>query len=199
MPRTCDHWDGRIEGLMSRPKHRFQGQSLQLPITGRAALVRENIARRRQRLDEFDEIGALDAAALLIDRIYEIVVGNVPALSADRTPRYRRGELSGEHGFHVEDLMYVLLADQAAAFEALATMAEILGYEPPQPADPEVSSLGDEMADVIESFSETTATFTRAMCDGEMSRRDASKLRSLVDRLLREVVEFKAAVVGSDR
>lgn len=78
-----------------------------------AAQVREELAARRERLDRVAP-EALDLAATLLAELHGRLWGRVPRLAGDRTARYRRGQLSGEHAVQLEDLCFLVLHDDQA-------------------------------------------------------------------------------------
>ena len=70
--------------------------------------VREELAARRERLDQVAP-EALDLAADLLTELHALLWGHVYHLAGDRTPHYRRKQLSGEHALQLEDLCFMAL------------------------------------------------------------------------------------------
>jgi len=169
------------------------------PLSGRAAQVRLEISDRRQGLAEYDEVGALDWTARILAALHDEVWGRIPTVAADRTPRRRRKQLAGEAALPLEDLMYLVLYDPTARGVLLRLLTAALGYEPPVPVSRISSSPAAELADVVESFSATASEFTRATEDGRLSPSEISRLEELAGRLLREVVDFQAAIREVER
>lgn len=135
-----------------------------VPIRGLAVLVRDRLADRRQALDEFDELGALDVTAAMLAELHDSTVGRVPALAADRTPRYRRGQFAGESSLPLEDLVWLLLADQAAAAAVLEPLLLAIGRRSvPRQDIADAASVRSEAVDLIALLTESLAAWTRTL------------------------------------
>ena len=168
---------------------RFRGA--QVPLSPVAALTRDRIAERRAELEEHAP-AAIDLAARVLARMHEELSGRLVELAADRTPRYRRGQLGGEHGLPVEDL--VLLAQRAPAEVAagLAVLLAAIGYRL-EPLGDAVKSVGSEGADVARSAGRLTAAVLEAIEDGDVSAEEADRLAGELAEHKRELAELEAA------
>lgn len=183
---------------MGSPRsHAPAGQSrMEGPLRGRAARIRQELAERRERLEEYDEVGALDTTARLLDRLMDELSGSLVSVSADRSPRYFRKQLAGERSLPLEDLVHLALFEPRAGRALLTFLAEAFGYEPPiaAPGTSSGKELAEELADVIEASAATLATYTRAMGDGHLAGPEIAALEHLVEGLFREVLELKTAI-----
>jgi hypothetical protein len=138
-----------------------------VPIRGLAVLIRDRLADRRQVLDDFDELGALDTTATVLAELHDATVGRVPGLAADRTPRYRRGQFTGESSLPLEDFVWLLLADVAAGRLALEPLLLALGRRSvPREELPDLGTIPSEAVDLIGLCSHHLAEWTRHLRDG---------------------------------
>ncbi len=167
-----------------------------VPVTGRAARVRQALWERRGDLAERDEVGALDTTAAWLARWHEDFDRRVPAVSLDRTPRYRHKQLDGEHSLPAEDVAAVVLSDPERAAAGLSILVEAAGFAPLQPraGSCRVGSPGQEAAETISAFGRALETWARAVADRELSCREATQLLPMVDQLLSQVLDWRTAL-----
>lgn len=167
-----------------------------LPITGKAARIRQNLKERRAELAEYDEVGAIDVTAAMLSRLGDEFFGGVPAIAADRTPRYRHKQLDGEHSLPAEDLVYTLLTDPMRTAPGLSIAVEAAGFAPLQlrASSPLVGTTGEETAETIHAFGAAAEAWARAVADGGLDRREAAELLPHVDRLLNQVLDWRTAL-----
>lgn len=174
------------------------------PVTGRAALVRQALWERRGDLAERDEVGALDTTAAWLARWHEDFDRRVPAVSLDRTPRYRHKQLDGEHSLPAEDVAAVVLSDPERAAAGLSILVEAAGFAPLQhrTTSGRVGSPGQEAAETIGAFGRALESWAQAVADRELSCREAANLLPRVDQLLNQVLDWRTAlrrVVGEEQ
>jgi hypothetical protein len=166
-------------------------------MTARAERILVELSARRKKFAEYDEVGSLNLTAAILAAVHDTIVGNVPAISADRSPRLRRRQLDGSYSLPVEDLLYIALTHGGVGRIVLERIAERLGYEPPAPRLQAAGSLQDihrEMADVVTSFADAIASWSETIADGRISSLEAVDLEERISRLIREAVELRTIV-----
>ncbi len=183
---------------MSSPKQLRATAGVEtVPMTARAERILVELAARRKKLAEYDEVGSLQLTAAILAAVHETIVGNVPAISADRSPRLRRRQLDGSYSCPVEDLLYIALSHGGVGQTVLEAIAERLGYEPPAPMLQAAASLEDihrEMADVVTSFADAIASWSDTIADGRISSLEAIELQERISRLIREALDLRTVV-----
>ena len=179
-----------VARIDSRPRYR----GAQVPLPPMAALTRDQIAQRRAELEEHAP-EAIDLAARVLARMHEELSGSLSALSGDRTPRYRRGQLGGEHSLPLEDLVLLALRAPAAVATGLGVLLQAIDYRLPG----DVAGVGSEGADVARSAGRLTAAVIAAVEDGELSVEEAERLDAELVEHKRELAELEAAVEKARR
>ena len=179
-----------VARIDSRPRYR----GAQVPLPPMAALTRDQIAQRRAELEEHAP-EAIDLAARVLARMHEELSGSLSALSGDRTPRYRRGQLGGEHSLPLEDLVLLALRAPAAVATGLGVLLQAIDYR----LAGDVAGVGSEGADVARSAGRLTAAVIAAVEDGELSVEEAERLDAELVEHKRELAELEAAVEKARR
>jgi len=182
-----------VARIDSRPRYR----GAQVPLPPMAALTRDQIAQRRAELEEHAP-EAIDLAARVLARMHEELSGSLSALSGDRTPRYRRGQLGGEHSLPLEDLVLLALRAPAAVATGLGVLLQAIDYRL-EPLAGDVAGVGSEGADVARSAGRLTAAVIAAVEDGELSVEEAERLDAELVEHKRELAELEAAVEKARR
>lgn len=157
-----------------------------VPLSPAAALIRSRIALRREDLEEFCP-DAIDVAAELTASIHQALHGEATAHRGDRTPRFWRGVLTGDHELGVCDLARLSIERPDAVRPAVSILALTLGCRL-ESLGAAVGSIAAEAADVVESGSRLGATVLRAP-DGDVYT------PAEIDELLRQLAEHKREVV----
>jgi hypothetical protein len=165
-------------------------------VTGRACMVRQNIAERRRELAEHDDVGAVDVTASLLGRWGEDFFRLVPQVAADRTPRFRNKQLDGEHGLPLEDFWLLVLRRPEVARAGLSLALEAAGFRPLELADGEEDqeTVVETTAKTVEAFGGALTSWVLAAADGEVSKREATTLLPLADRLLNAVIDWRSSL-----
>jgi len=174
---------------------RFRGA--QGPLSPVAALIRDRIADRRAELEEHAP-EAIDLAARALARMHEELSGRLAGLTADRTPRYRRGQLGGEHGFPFEDLADLALRAPAEVAAGLGVLLVAIGYRI-EPLGDAAKGVGSEGADVARSAGRLSAAVLEAIEDGDLSAAEADRVAEEIADHKRELAELEAAVAKARR
>jgi hypothetical protein len=160
-------------------------------------VIRGRIAERRQELDELAP-EAVDLAAAVTAAVHEALYQQVTALRGDRTPRYWRGVLLGEHALAIEDL--ARLAYEAP--EAIRRALDLLEHAVGRQAQDEPGSAGTvarEGADVARTGGELMAAVVLAAEDDRVDVLERENLLAKLAAHKREVAELEAAVARGER
>jgi len=158
-----------------------------VPLDDAEALIRDRLALERLRLDGIDP-HALDLAARVLATLHEELCGDLVALAGDRTPRYRRGQLLGEHGMPLEDLAYLAIRRPAVCARALRHLGV---EETPEPSP----SLADAGARLAEATGALLADILHALEDGRVTLGEINRLSADLDQVEEQVRDARAALV----
>lgn len=96
-----------------------------VPMNGAAALISDHLRLRRPGLWEHNR-SACELAAAVLAEIHEASRGHVAALRADRSARYRDGQMTGERQLGVEDLAAVALESRQGREAVLSGLRVLL-------------------------------------------------------------------------
>ena len=156
-----------------------------VPLTPGAALVRERLAERRRELAE-ECPATVDGAAAVLHALHERLWGGAAELAADRSPRYRRKQLSGERALPLADMVYLVLHDPEGcrpALDALAWLAGLTLTEAPRVGE---RSFAVTHAQAMAGLADLEQGLAEALEDGVLSWSErvdlAQRLGSLLDR-----------------
>lgn len=175
---------------VSHLHRRLQLHADQAPSEADSALIRDRLAVERQRLDAI-EPNALDLAAEVLAALHAELRGELAGLAADRTPRYRRGQLLGENGLPIEDLAYLALQRPAAVSRALRSLL---------PDDAEMAmTLGEAGAQVAVTTGEFFAALIAALEDGRITYAEADQLDRLLGDIEAQARQARAALTRGRR
>lgn len=160
----------------------------QVPPDELAAPVRDRLAMERQRLDAIAP-DALDVSASVLAVLHEELRGELAGLAADRTPRYRRGQLLGEHGLPLEDLAYLALRRPRQVARALRFLVE------PSEGLSSGAGVAAAGAGLAEAGGVFCSNLFRALEDGRLTLAEIAQLERDLDRLENLVRDARAALV----
>jgi len=167
-------------------------RAAEVPLTPGAALIRERLLdRRRELAAECPE--AIDWTALALELLHDRLWGRAAEVSGDRTPRYRRAQLSGERAFPLEDLVFVALHAPDAAAAAVEQLAVLCGRTT-VPLRQARGSLGRENAEVLEAFGAFESALALALEDGVLSARERLELLRRLRTLIDEIHDLEPAI-----
>ena len=159
-----------------------------VPLDESAAPIRDRLAFKRQQLDVLDPV-ALDMAAGILVVLHGELTGELAEMAGDRTPRYRRGQLLGEHGLPIEDLCYLHRCRPAAVARALRGLT----------AEAEEAAQHTSLAASGVQLNERVTSFVndllRALDDGQLTLAEAASLDRDLDGMDRLVREARAALI----
>lgn len=160
----------------------YQGRTLRPvepePDPSPSAPIRDRLALERARLDQaLPE--ALEQTSELLSRLHLELRGEVARLAPllGRTDRYLRGELLGEHGMPVEDLVALRILRPAAVAPALLGLASLGGAEVGR------ESIGQAGADLARAVGEFQARLVEALDDGVITLAEMDSLRVALDEV----------------
>jgi hypothetical protein len=159
-----------------------------VPLDDAAAPIRDRLALKRQQLDVLDP-EALDMAVGILFTLHGELSGELAQLAGDRTARYRRGQLLGEHGLPIEDLCYLHRYRPASVARALRWLTT----EPEEA--PRQASLATSGAQLNERVTAFVNDLLRALDDGQLTLAEAASLDRDLDGMDRLVRDARAALI----
>jgi hypothetical protein len=155
-----------------------------------AAPIRAHLALRREQLAEYNP-AALDVAAEVLAAIHGAGDRHAAALRADKTDRYRRAQLWGEHGLPLEDLAAIALESpegREVVLAGLRVFASALGCA--------LGPAGDAGEDFPRALAACAKEFGEAIAAGVEAGADGAYDPEELDQLERE---FQQATDESSR
>ena len=160
----------------------------QVPEDPVSAPIRERLGIERQRLDAIAP-EALDLASEILASLHHELAGQFARLSADRTPRYRRGQILGEHGLPLEDLCFLYLErpeEVARALRALTTRDE---------ADARRGGLSEAGASMSRAVGGFVGRLLEALGDGVVTMAEERELAQELDQVEGTLRDARAALI----
>jgi hypothetical protein len=146
----------------------------------------------RQRLDAIAP-DVLDLVAEILRALHAGLCGHISALRADRTERYRRGQLIGENSLPLEDFIFLLVEGGEQAAPALEVLVGALGYTV-APVNGAAEDLHHENADFLRAAGEFEARMSETLSDGHLTPEEREDLLRALHRMLKEAAEIEPAL-----
>lgn len=177
---------------LPRLQHRAAAGGATVPLTPGAALIRERLVERRRDLAaECPE--ALDRTALMLEVLHDALWGRAAEVAVDRSPRYRRAQLSGERALPLEDLVAVALHAPVSARPAVEELAAIC-VRTTVPVRGAAGSIHLENAEVLGAFGAFEQALQLALADGILSARERLELLTRLRELTDEIQDLAPAI-----
>lgn len=154
-----------------------------------AAPVRDRLAMERQRLDAVMP-EALDRTAGILATLHQELRGELAALAPrmGRTDRYLRGELLGEHGMPIEDVVALHILRPSAVCLALRPVAG-------EPEGAAVVSVAQAVGELVQAVATLCAELMQDLADGRLTLAEVTRLEHLLDAAERMLREARGALV----
>jgi hypothetical protein len=154
-----------------------------------AAPVRDRLAMERQRLDAVMP-EALDQTAEILAVLHAELRGELAALAPrmGRTDRYLRGELLGEHGMPIEDVVALHILRPAAVCLALRPVAG-------EPEGGEIVSVAQAVGELVQTVAKLCAELMHDLADGRLTLAEVTRLEHLLDEAERTLREARAGLI----
>lgn len=174
--------------------------STPVPLSGAAALISDHLRLRRPGLWEHNR-AACELAAAVLAEIHEAARGHVTALRADRSARYRDGQLTGERQLGVEDLAAVALEDEQGRASVLAGLRVLLSafgrdvVERDQPT----GSVAQHLGTMAQAAGRITAAVALVLEDGRVEPHEVAGLGAQFAALQAEVARCERALQSASR
>lgn len=160
---------------------------IDVPTKAYADLILVRLRRRRQDLDEHNP-AVLPRVAIVLSAMHDAGYGQMPAIRADRTARFRNGQVMGERGLQLEDLIAIFHegpTGQAVALAGLRAMASLMGQALSEP--PAGPGAAETAAEVLEDAGRLGAGVTLALVgDGRLDAREAESLTPIAEEMHRD-------------
>ncbi len=165
-----------------------------VPCDEATAPIRDRLAACRQRLDARHP-EALDLAAEVLGLLHRELRGDISALAREleRTPRYLRGVLLGEHGLVLEDLVVVAALRPDVVRRALAVLL--------QPEDDGYvrRSIGQAAAALARAAGTLQADFAESVHDGRITLAELDGMLVAADALEAAVRAYRVTAINGRR
>lgn len=171
-----------------------------VPMRGSAALIADHLRLRRPGLWEHNR-SACELAAAVLAEIHEAARGHVAALRADRSARYRDGQLTGERQLGVEDLAAVALESEQGRASVLAGLRVLLSafgrdvVERDQPT----GSVAQHLGTMAQAAARITAAVALVLEDGRVEPHEVAGLGAQFAELQAEVARCERALCSAAR
>jgi len=161
-----------------------------VPVTGRAARIAQELRISQPGLAAEDEVGAADVTATILDALGETFDRQVPSISADKQPRYRRKQLAGERALSLFEFVWICRYQPEASTPAVRALLDAI-----RPAMP-VKPVAEEAAEAIAAAGTASEAMVRHLADGRIDFEEALELRPMVAELGHQVAEWLEALDG---
>lgn len=160
-----------------------------MPPDELSAPVRDRLAMERQRLDAVLP-AALDRTAGLLATLHADLRGELASLAPllGRTDRYLRGELLGEHGMPIEDVVALHLLRPDAVRRALRPIAG----EAPEAVP---ASLAAAAGELLTAVADLCASVMTSLADGRLTLGELASLERAFDAAEQHFRDARAALV----
>lgn len=160
-----------------------------MPPDELSAPVRDRLAMERQRLDAVLP-AALDRTAALLATLHADLRGELAALAPrmGRTDRYLRGELLGEHGMPIEDVVALHILRPDAVRRALQPIAGEVPEAVP-------ASLAAAAGELLTAVADLCASVMTSLSDGRLTLAELAALERSFDEAERHFRDARAALV----
>lgn len=167
-----------------------------VPLSGHAALIADHLRQRRPGLWEHSR-SACELAAAALAEIHEAARGHVAALRADRSARYRDGQLTGERLLGVEDMAAVALESEAGRASVVAGVRVLLsafGLEVVEREQAELSTPAHHLGAMATAAGRMVAAVALVVEDGRVEPHEAAGLRPQFSALKADVQRLEQAL-----
>lgn len=161
----------------------------EVPLDALAVPLRDRLAMERQRLDAVMP-EALDRTAGILATLHAELRGELAALAPrmGRTDRYLRGELLGEHGMPIEDVVALHLLRPEAVRLALRPVAA-------EPEGGEVASLATAAGELLRAVADLCGGVMDSLADGRLTLAEVTALEHHFDDAEHHLRDARAALV----
>lgn len=160
----------------------------QLPYSGQT--VRDRLADARRQLDQADP-DTLDTMEQLLDRLHALLCGRCETeeIRGDRTPRYRRGQLTGQYDLPTVDLVFLARHEPSVATAVASVFAALAEDGTGNPG-----TLADEGARLSRAAGRLLSDLMLALEDGTVSDREAAAIEECIDGLETTAANLRLAL-----